>query len=136
MTTLLGGVLLVAVSGHWLQARDLNRVRLYQGIDAAIEQAIQPTESIAYFSSSRNYLFYGKHLNHSVVHLPPTPDNLATWIDTLRQARVTLVAAGPIQASSQRLQAISELSAPGGPLRPVFGHGAERGPTLFNLEPE
>ncbi len=128
-------VLIVATTHHWQQVRDQNRLVVYQGIDQALEQWIQPTESLAYFASRQSYLFYGKHLNQSVIHLPLEPDQVTPWLATLRQANVTLVAAGPELKPEPLQQTLAGLSTEQGPLQQVFGQNPAQDPTLYRLSP-
>lgn len=134
MTLLLSVVLLVAVTGYWLQQRDMNRLYLYQGIDLAIEQMVQPEQRIAYFSSFQNYLLYGKHLDQAVVLLPPDTNEPARWVNMLRRADVALVATGPNKLSDARAQVFATVTAPQGALIPVSGEeSSEGGLRLYQL---
>ncbi|MEA5448605.1 glycosyltransferase family 39 protein [Leptolyngbya sp. CCNP1308] len=119
---------------HLQSLRDINRIEIYQNIDGVLEQYQASTEHVAYFASQRSYLFYGKHFNYSVIHLPPSGENLNDWINSLRQVGVTLVAAGPVPASDYWFQVLSTLSAPGGPLKPLSNQEPDRGPMLYRLE--
>lgn len=130
---LLSGMLLVAITGHWLQVRDINRLRLYRGIDQAIAQVVQPTQQIAYFSSSQSYILYGKHLDQAVLHLPPDAQNPDHWIDALRRANVALVAIGHNQLSAPRAKVFAEMTANQSPLIPLSSETAPHTLRLYRL---
>jgi hypothetical protein len=81
------------IRSHRLEAR----THFYGGLTNFLESRTRPNETIAYLSSHRSYLFYGKTFDRTVVYLPfRKQEPLAQWIRTLRQNRATLIVVGPL----------------------------------------
>ncbi len=85
------------ISSSWImrQGRDIYRARLYQGIYSYIQENTQPNEKIAYFSSERTYLLYGKSLDRQVLRIPFDAKQPDAWLDRLLASKAPLVATGP-----------------------------------------
>ena len=140
----------LAASVHLQHVRDLNRQRVYQDIYGVIEEAVEPGERIAYFASHQSYLFYSKNLDRAVIHVWPEDGNVSNLIDELERANVKVLAVnlGELGHNDFRYsydydrktvgESLTSLSAPGGPLTPIFdegltGQGSNRGLTLYQL---
>lgn len=134
LALLLSGIALLLVTNHWLDVRAANHQRLYNNIDAVLAQHLKPGDRVAYFSSSQSYLLYGSHLDHEVIHLPFTADNTSSWLTTLRQANVAVVATEASRLSSS--PAFLALSNPAGSLVPIPGHTVDQGLRLYKLKKE
>jgi hypothetical protein len=85
-------MLLVGVGGY---AKQQSQATVYQGLHEYLEQTVGANNKIAYFSSTRNYLLYGKHLQQPVVHRSPEFSEPERWLEDLRQESVKFVAIGP-----------------------------------------
>ncbi len=124
--------LLIASSWITRQTRDLYRARIYQGIYSYIEENTQPNEKIAYFSSDRNYLFYGKFLDRQVLHIPFDPEQPKDWLRHLRESKAPLVATGPMRPGKIS-EAIAQLNQPQEVLTSSFGQDPSQEPVLYRI---
>lgn len=128
--------IVLLVSATWVarEKRDINRTKYYSGIYEYIETATVPNEKIAYFSSPRNYLFYGKHLDRQVLCVPLKPREISQWLSKIRQTQVNLVGVGPTKTADEKLKkALSSLTGPSEPLRLVFGHDVNNSTVFYRL---
>ncbi|MGE5655776.1 MAG: hypothetical protein ACM37W_04105 [Actinomycetota bacterium] len=129
-------ICILLFSASWVarENRDLNRTKFYRGIYEYIETTTKPHEKIAYFSSPRNYLFYGKHLDRQVLCVPLKINKTNDWLDELQRKAVNLVAIGPTKSETVPLkQALPSLIGLGKPLRPIFGRDVENESVLYRV---
>lgn len=128
-------VLVVSLSWTMRQSREANRAILYRGIYSYIEENTQPGEAIAYFDSDRNYLFYGKHLDRQVLHIPFDLAQPEEWLAKLRQSEAEFLGTGPRMRDRVRY-AITGLNQPEAALVPAFGENVAQKPVLYHVIPE
>ena len=125
-------VLIVSLSWSMRQSREAHRDLFYHGIYDYIEDHTQPGEAIAYFDSDRSYLFYGKHLDRQVLHIPFDPNQPEQWLKVVRQSGVTYVATGP-RMREKVYSAIVKLNQPSDVLTPIFGDDIDQASVLYEV---
>lgn len=125
-------VCIILLSFSFQMKRDLNQSSVYQGIYDAISVYSQPQEKIAYTSSARNYLFYGKHLDRQVLNIFLDLHQTDAWLEQLYNANIKLVAMGPNMAL-KKIKEVAEITYPRGPLVPLQGHNPKQEVVLFEL---
>jgi hypothetical protein len=114
-------------------ARAQNETIVYGKVYQVLEQQVTDDRKIAYFSSHRNYLFYGNHFEQTVLHSPPYPQHPDTWIKDLQAEDVEFVATGPLLSpKSKRGELLNELTAQG-KLLPVLGKDFSREVVIYRL---
>ncbi len=114
-------IILISASFFARSERDLKRRDIYQGIYEYMEFHLKENAKIAYSSSVRSYLLYGKHFNQEVLHIPlVSNNNIEQWVKEVRKSGVKFVAIGPI-LNGKHTQAFSLLTGENGILKPVFG---------------
>jgi len=130
--------LIILISASWLarEQRDFKRREIYQGIYESMEFHLKENPKIAYFSSVRNYLFYGKHFNQEVLHIPlVSNNNIEKWVKEVRKSGVKFVAIGPTTNTNK---ALPQLTGKNGILKPVFGKNNDfvNHPIIYELKSE
>lgn len=128
-------VFIVASSWVMRQTREANRASFYGGIYSYIEANTQAGDAIAYFGSSRSYLFYGEHLNRQVLHIPVDLDQPDQWLADLRQTEAEFLGTGPRLGDKAR-NAIADLNQPEAVLVPAFGEDVVQKTVLYRVIPE
>ncbi|MEY3869223.1 MAG: hypothetical protein RLZZ338_3114 [Cyanobacteriota bacterium] len=117
--------LIILISASWVarEKRDLQRTDVYQGIYEFLEVNLKQNDKIAYSSSIRNYLFYGKHFDQQVLHIPlldDTNNGIDKWVKNVRKSGAKYVVIGPTFKDFNDFKAFYKLSEDG-ILKPVFG---------------
>lgn len=118
--------LVILISASWVarEKRDLQRTDIYQGIYEFMEVNLKDNDQIAYSSSIRSYLFYGKHFNQEVLHIPLLSENnngIEQWVEKVKKSGVKYVVIGPtVKDFKNDYKAFTELTKKG-ILKPVFG---------------
>ncbi|NJM96552.1 MAG: hypothetical protein HC800_04530 [Phormidesmis sp. RL_2_1] len=132
----IGICVVLLVWGSWVmrQSRDGLRDELYQGIYRYIEENVQPDERIAYFSSNRSYLFYGKHLNRQVLNIPFDRERPSDWLAYLYRQNIQWVATGP-RVPQKEYEVLVQLNRQRQVFIPVFGKDATKAPVIYKLMP-
>lgn len=128
-------VLIVSLSWTMRQSREANRDLFYRGIYSYIEENTQPGDAIAYFDSDRNYLFYGKHLDRQVLHIPFQLEQPESWLEHLRQTEAAFLGTGP-QLRNKVRDAITKLNQPEAALVPAFGDDVAQESVLYRVVPQ
>ncbi|MGB3291683.1 MAG: hypothetical protein WBB01_01685 [Phormidesmis sp.] len=128
-------VLIVSLSWTMRQTREANRTLIYRGIYSYIEENTQPGDAIAYFDSDRNYLFYGKHLDRQILHIPFDLENPEQWLAALRQSDAEFLGTGPRMRDKVRA-AITQLNQPEAALVPAFGDDVAQESVLYRVIPD
>jgi hypothetical protein len=132
--------LIILISASFLarEERDLKRRDIYQGIYEYMEFNLKENAKIAYSSSVRSYLLYGKHFNQEVLHIPLVSNNkIEQWVKEVRKSGVKFVAIGPT-LNEQYSPAFSQLTSKNGILKPVFGKNNDfvNHPIIYELKRE
>lgn len=132
------GLAVVVVTLLARERRERERVQVYGAFYEYLEQHVGPAERVAYLLSNRSYLFYGRHLARTLVYAPLAEgQRVDDWAEQLRRQRIAIVAAGPWSGDSATARgALGQLTAAGGPLEAVSGHGAPGEVSLFRLKRE
>lgn len=74
--------------------RHQTQTKTYKGLHEYLEQTVGTSNKIAYFSSPRNYLLYGRNFQQIVLHKPVDLSNPNRWLEELRQEQIRFVAVG------------------------------------------
>jgi hypothetical protein len=89
-----------------------------------MEVNLKENDKIAYSSSIRSYLFYGKHFNQQVLHIPLLDDRnngIDKWVEKVRKSGAKYVVIGPtVKDFNNDYKEFTELTKKG-ILKPVFG---------------
>lgn len=115
------------------EIRDVHRAEIYRGIYDYLDEQVEPDQTIASFGSIRSYLFYGKHLDRSVVSIPLDPEWPSPAIDRLCQAQIDWVGIGPVASRWQQFQQFMNFAVHNGSLSPVLGDDVGREPVLYRV---
>ncbi|NEQ26050.1 MAG: hypothetical protein F6K28_44780 [Microcoleus sp. SIO2G3] len=126
--------LLTATTWGLREYRAVHRTEIYRGIYEYLDSTISPTEKISYLLSSRSYLFYGKHFDKTVLHVPLIPGEAERWFQKIQQAESELIAAGPLEQkeiiANEAFLSITNKDT----LVSKFGRDVENEPVLYQLE--
>lgn len=112
------------------QLRTTARTHIYGDAISYLESSTQPGETIGYLSSHESYLLYGQNFDRKVVYLPFKPKQpLSTWLKTIRDRRITTIAAGRLiddsgVSKAEIYQRLSQAEKQGKLIR-VFGQGQD-----------
>lgn len=124
--------LLLGMGNHVKQQA---QTKLYRGIYEYLEQTVGTSSKIAYFSSQRTYLLYGRKLQQTVLHQPIALSNPTLWLEGLRHEQVKFVAVGPgFDNQSSEGQFLQDLIKNGG-LKTDFGQDPAQELVVFRLQP-
>jgi hypothetical protein len=115
-------------------ARAQNETIVYGKVYQFLEKHVTDDRKIAYFSSQRNYLFYGNHFDQTVLHSPPNPDHPTVWVKELQSQQVRFIATGPLfNKESARGQMLNDLVTQG-QLTPMLGKDFSREVVIYHLK--
>jgi hypothetical protein len=129
-------VFCVSASFAARKKRDAQRdqVKVYGGVLKFISEQTSKDEIIGYLPGYRNYLFYGKNLDRKRAYVPAPSDDLSTWVQLLRQQKVSVIATYPSLDIDRVRREFNWLEDASGPFVRVFGDPQVEQPLLYRFK--
>jgi hypothetical protein len=103
------------------EQRALNRPLCYGALQEVLERELPPGTAVAHISPARSFLLYGPRLTNRVAFVPALDADRETWLRTLSERDVGLVALGPLSPRWRKGPEWSWLEDPAGPFERVVG---------------